>query len=638
MPNSALPPLPGRDLTPAPGSAARPLRAAPWRAHPRTARRAGAVAVVAGVCAAGLTSAAPSQAGINPGPALTVVASSRTATLTRWVYEDGSYTDGQIGVYAVAGHRGVQFKITRAAYDQPVKAVMVEGTGNTATTTALPDGLVTDFNGLSDMFTASLRDAKGASLGTFPIGFCPAYETVRTTMTAPETTVTSRACGGSYFSRGVLVGLAADWATPLLSWDERIQSLEPGAYSITVGFAPEWKAALGLSTGASTTVALNVVERREGSTPEPTETSSTKPGTTSTSKPGTTSTSKTGTSTGTASGSASPRALAPAARVGAESLAAAQVLPAQQEVQAQLARSGKGLRAAQRDELHRAQRLQAASARPGTAADRGGSQEILTKAQLNALGRKNLPDLIPLPAFSVAVTPFTDSERGTYGGIVGHEYLSFSATVWNNGPSPLVVDGLRTPGADTMSAYQSVYDTSGKRLGYAPTGDMAYDPRPGHEHWHFKDFAEYRLTSGEGDLAIPSEKEAFCLAPTDAIDLTIKGAQLSPDSIGLGSACGQPSSLGIREVMPVGWGDTYGQWLPGQAFDITSLPNGTYYIEVVTNASGRLLERDTSNNTSRRQVILGGTPGARTVTVPPYMGIDTEQPMEPGEGGWRFGR
>ena len=32
--------------------------------------------------------------------------------------------------------------------------------------------------------------------------------------------------------------------------------------------------------------------------------------------------------------------------------------------------------------------------------------------------------------------------------------------------------------------------------------------------------------------------------------------------------------------MPVGWGDTYFQFVAGQAFDITSVPNGTYYIEV----------------------------------------------------------
>ena len=71
-----------------------------------------------------------------------------------------------------------------------------------------------------------------------------------------------------------------------------------------------------------------------------------------------------------------------------------------------------------------------------------------------------------------------------------------------------------------------------------------------------------------------------------------------------------------------GWGDTYSQFLPGQSFDITNMSNGTYYIEVVANPDHRLYERSTSNNRSLRKVILGGTRGHRTVTVPPYQGID----------------
>ena len=76
--------------------------------------------------------------------------------------------------------------------------------------------------------------------------------------------------------------------------------------------------------------------------------------------------------------------------------------------------------------------------------------------------------------------------------------------------------------------------------------------------------------------------------------------------------------------MPPGWGDTYVQSLPGQAFDVTNLPNGTYYIAVVANPLGALFERHRNNDVSYRRIVLGGSPGHRTVVVPPYQGIDTE--------------
>jgi len=81
--------------------------------------------------------------------------------------------------------------------------------------------------------------------------------------------------------------------------------------------------------------------------------------------------------------------------------------------------------------------------------------------------------------------------------------------------------------------------------------------------------------------------------------------------------------MAIRETLDVGWGDTYAQYVPGQSFDITDLPDGTYYIQVVANPDRRLYERSTRNNVSYRKVVLGtAVGGARTVTVPPHYGVD----------------
>lgn len=263
----------------------------------------------------------------------------------------------------------------------------------------------------------------------------------------------------------------------------------------------------------------------------------------------------------------------------------------------------------------------AAAATPGRAAS---SQADAPRPAARPAGRATVPaaprpDLRPLPAWGIGVVGPEEAGVPANGP---QQYLAFNANVWNAGPSPLVVDGFRRPGTLLMDAYQYFFDTSGHQVGWAPTGTLEYDTRDGHQHWHFTDFARYRLLKADKQLAVRSQKESFCLAPTDAIDLTVRGANWKPFITDLHTACGGSSAIAIRETLDTGWGDTYSQFLPGQSFDITNMSNGTYYIEVVANPDHRLYERSTSNNRSLRKVILGGTRGHRTVTVPPYQGID----------------
>jgi hypothetical protein len=175
-----------------------------------------------------------------------------------------------------------------------------------------------------------------------------------------------------------------------------------------------------------------------------------------------------------------------------------------------------------------------------------------------------------------------------------------------------------------MDAFQYFYEGD-EIIGKAPVGSFEYDERRGHSHWHFRQFAKYRLVSDESGKVVRSKKEAFCLAPTDPVDLTIEGAEWRPDEIGFGgSNCGGETSLWVREVLPLGWGDTYHQFRPGQSFNITKLPDGIYFIEVKANSGGFLHDADPSNNVERRKVIIKTKAGKRFVKVPPWNGIDTD--------------
>jgi hypothetical protein len=224
------------------------------------------------------------------------------------------------------------------------------------------------------------------------------------------------------------------------------------------------------------------------------------------------------------------------------------------------------------------------------------------------------PDLVALPAWGIN----TDHQNR-------RDYLDFGATVWNRGPAPMVVEGFRRLGDPIMNGWEYFFDPDGTTVGRARVGTLKYDARPGHEHWHFQQFATYQLLDANRKGIVFSDKEGFCLAPTDAIDLAVPGADWNPGQLGFGgSVCGSANSIWTRETLPTGWGDTYFQGLPGQSFDITHLRNGTYFIAVKANPTGELFERSTKNNVRYRKVILGGKPGARTVTVPPWNGIDTE--------------
>ncbi len=218
-------------------------------------------------------------------------------------------------------------------------------------------------------------------------------------------------------------------------------------------------------------------------------------------------------------------------------------------------------------------------------------------------GAGRLPNLAALPAHSLSV-----SNDGA-----GTDFLDFGATLWNAGPGPLVVEGFRQGAADVMPATQFLYD-DGHPVSSANVGQFEFDRREGHGHWHYEDAAQYDLLDSTGSRVLLSGKQSFCLAPTDPVDLSLPGAQWQPDRLRLWSNCFGEDAIWLREVMPAGWGDTYYQGVPGQNFNITSLPNATYQLRVTTNPANRILETRYDDNSAVVSLTLGGTPGARTVT------------------------
>ncbi|MFH9550802.1 lysyl oxidase family protein [Streptomyces sp. NPDC017435] len=558
----------------------------------RTAFAAGAALTVVAAVAGSAPGAGAAPASTPGTPKLKLVAASKTVTADRYSGEAGVYLD--LGTYVTADNAPLELKVTRKSYKDPIVAQQILRDGSKVKTKALPAGLVKDFGGLTDFLEVSIKNAAGAEVQKIKSGFCPNNASGRLRPDAPATSHYPESCSTNPFTLGSVWGVEKGWAanTSAFGYDKPVD-LAAGEYTVKVAVAKKYRDLFGIPDDRPT-IKLTVREISDG-------------GEGGGGGAGLTARGAHGAHTGGSHGASHDMAgmdgmdgmagMAGGHHYGPRGADAPTPSALSHALEARGLAHHLGDAAGHTDGSRVAPALKAAAKRP---AGRAGAPANVPK-----------PDLRSLPAWDIAVTDGED------GDAAGKDYLAFSANVWNAGPAPLVVDGFRKPGADLMDSYQYFYDAKGKQVGYAPAGTMEWDPRVGHEHWHFTDFASYRLLAADQHEIVKSGKEAFCLANTDAIDYTVKNANWHPNNTDLSTACGQQNSISVREVLDVGSGDTYTQYRPGQSFDITDLPNGTYYIQVIANPANRLQETNTKNNVSLRKVVLGGTVGARTVSVPP---------------------
>ncbi|MFE7511882.1 lysyl oxidase family protein [Streptomyces sp. NPDC057540] len=561
---------------------------------------AGTTAVAAMAVTVGFMAATPEQAKAATGPRLSLIAATGSVTLTSWKEDPGVYLD--LGTYLTAEGTPLELKVTRKSYKDPVTVTQTVFEGGKARAKTLPKGTVKDYSGLPGFAEITLTDRTGKVVVSRAENFCPNNASGRVRPDAPATSKYPESCPTNAFTLGSVWGVEKGWAanTYAGSYTQPVK-LAAGTYTAKVRVAKKYRDLFGIADRPAT-VKVTVQERswEEGATPARSAAAGEHAGHGAGHQAPA---AHTGHGPGHAptpaqAGAPETSGAGPSYNVGHGPLKAAPpALPwATKKQQAARADVRAGDTTGQTDGSRRAPALAPQAERPA------GNPSVPNVPK---------PDLRSLPAYGITI-----SDGGQ--DIPGKDYLAFSANVWNAGPAQLVVDGFRSPGKATMDAYQYFYDARGKQVGYTPTGTMEWDPRPGHVHWHFTDFASYRLLKADKKEAVRSGKEAFCLANTDAVDYTVKNANWHPYNTDLSTACGQENSISVREVLDVGSGDTYTQDLPGQSFDITDVPNGTYYIQVLANPAKRLKETSLDNNSALRKVVLGGTPGRRTVTVPAH--------------------
>ncbi|MFI1016242.1 lysyl oxidase family protein [Streptomyces sp. NPDC020965] len=560
------------------------------RIHRNRLWRSGLAASAALTVVAGIAATAPAAGVIAAtaatAPKLGLIAASDSVVLDRSEGEPGEpsgvYLD--LGTYLTTDGGPFEFKVTRQSYQHPVVARQIIREGKKVRTRTLPAGMVKDFSSLRDFIQVTLTDSAGRTVATKKEPFCPNNAAGRVRPDAPATSKYPEGCPTQPFNLGSVWGLEKGWAANTYQgFYSTPVDVPDGEYTAKVSVTKPYRDFFGMADKPRT---VKVTVRTPPKSPEePTRGGSAHAG------------------HGGHGGHGGHAAPAVRDGLGQKHLKGHSI--------------GTSAPPALPYALKKARVAAAAGDGPGRR-DGSRSKPALKPAAQRPTGRAGVPantpkpDLRALPAWDIFIS------KGAEGEAPGRDHLAFASTTWNAGPAPLVVDGFRRPGKGLMDAYQYFYDAQGKQIGYAPSGTMEWDPREGHMHWHFTDFAAYRLLKADQKEVVRSDKEAFCLANTDAVDYTVKNANWHPSNTDLGSACGQEDSLSVRQSLEVGNGDTYDGYLPGQSFDITDVPNGTYFIQVVANPDKKLHETNLKNNTSLRKVVLGGKPGARTVTAPPH--------------------
>jgi len=109
---------------------------------------------------------------------------------------------------------------------------------------------------------------------------------------------------------------------------------------------------------------------------------------------------------------------------------------------------------------------------------------------------------------------------------------------------------------------------------------------PCHGHYHFSGFAAYQLLDKEGNVLVTGRKQAYCMEDTQQI-------RFGPEV-----ACDKKYTCDEQGIQ-AGWSDLYGNTLDCQWLDITDVPAGDYFLEVVLNPGRTFEEISFDNNTAK---------------------------------------
>jgi Lysyl oxidase len=160
--------------------------------------------------------------------------------------------------------------------------------------------------------------------------------------------------------------------------------------------------------------------------------------------------------------------------------------------------------------------------------------------------------------------------------------LRFDGWIYNAGPGPLEVRGMRASITDPIVAYQRLYQTDG---GYRdvvmPGAQLVYATADGHNHWHLQNIARYSLWNRSRSREVaPAMKVGFCLDDSNHFNTAVGPSRaVYNDSHGR-AFCqhNNPAALSVWEGISAGWRDLYKRSLAFQWVDVSDVQPGLYWL------------------------------------------------------------
>lgn len=196
------------------------------------------------------------------------------------------------------------------------------------------------------------------------------------------------------------------------------------------------------------------------------------------------------------------------------------------------------------------------------------------------------------------LTPWANvSKEFIYGWTIVGNDLRLTTAMANIGTGAMEMRGGATHG-ETQDVYQRVLEPDGNFTDVL-AGTFTYHPE--HGHIHFDEFAQFRLrqvlpNGGVGDIVAAGDKVSFCLLDVERYDTS---GPFLPRFLN----CGQIQGISV------GWADVYNRGLEGQSIEITNVPDGNYWLEVVVDPENHIVESNELNNVTRIQISLVRPPG-----------------------------
>lgn len=206
------------------------------------------------------------------------------------------------------------------------------------------------------------------------------------------------------------------------------------------------------------------------------------------------------------------------------------------------------------------------------------------------------PDLRTEPPSELKIT----SSSGT-------KELRFANRVYNAGDGRLELKPNNNGSTQRTEVDQRLYSHTAAGVWYVATQRRAgaFTFHSAHNHWHFERFALYELRQANADGSVGSlvrsgEKTTFCVMDTYKTALSLEHAATTSGY----STCGTQSS---NQGISVGWGDRYGPDLAGQSLDISTVPDGVYWLQSTADYRNMLAEKDENNNAAATKIRITGT-------------------------------